>query len=56
MYNTTVLPGSLQPRFNKQLPEEMKLLIVDTTRICQCIQEFGHPEMNQRYRLIKMNM
>ena len=22
-------------------------MIVDTTRIWQCIQEFGHPEINQ---------
>ena len=26
-------------------------MIVNTTGICQCIQEFGHPKMNQRYRL-----
>ena len=23
-------------------------------RTCQCIQEFGHPEMKQRYRLIEI--
>ena len=29
-------------------------MIVDATQICQCIQEFGHPEMNRRYRLINI--
>ena len=24
-------------------------MIVDTARIFECIQEFGHPEMNHRY-------
>ena len=29
-------------------------MIVYTTRICECIQEFGHPEKNKKYRLIKI--
>ena len=34
--------------------EDVIQIIVDTTQICQCIQEFSHPEMNQRYRLLQI--